>query len=128
MRKLSTGYVEATPAKTLTQVLQDIIEDQPGSIAACVAKDTLEEVNPKDALRDVFEFGCVAGTVSRLVYYTDTRAFFDQHYFEIEDLRKEYEENMGVPFDIKGDLKNFYAWFAYETEAERIYESLEGYE
>lgn len=48
---------------------------------------------------------------SCLIRYTDTRKFYDTHYFEIEELREEIEDELGQPLEIKGDLKNFFAWF-----------------
>ncbi len=59
-----------------------------------------------------------------LVYYTDTRQFYDDYYHEIETLRQEWEENTGespIPKQC-GDLKNALAWFGYEETARRIYE------
>jgi hypothetical protein len=39
---------------------------------------------------------------------------------EIEDLREEYEDNVGEPLRINGDLKNWFAWFAFEETAYRM--------
>ena len=66
---------------------------------------------------DLAQHGCVCGMVSSLVYYTDTHAFFDRHYQEIEDLRQQTEDDLGEPLKIKGDLRNFFAWFAFEETA-----------
>ena len=71
-------------------------------------------------LQDLANHGCVSGMVGPLVYYTDTHAFYDKNYAEIEWLREEYEDQIGEPLAIKGDLKNFLAWFAFETIANRI--------
>ena len=70
--------------------------------------------------QDLADHGCVCGMVGPLVYYADTRAFYDRNYAEIEDLREEYEQEIGEPLQINGDLKNFLAWFAFETIAYRI--------
>lgn len=59
-----------------------------------------------------------------MIYYRDTQAFFDDHYEEIEDLREQYEENVGEPLSISGDLKNFLAWFAFEDVAYRLAEEM----
>ena len=63
--------------------------------------------------------------VSSLIYYTDTHAFFDKHYDEIEEMREEFEDGTGQPLTIKGDLKNFLVWFAFEEVAYRIAVELE---
>ncbi len=55
--------------------------------------------------------------VSSLIYYRDTHRFYDEYYDEIEDLRLEFEDNCGEPLKVKGDLKNFLAWFAFEETA-----------
>ena len=65
-------------------------------------------------------WGCQGGTVSSLIYYNQTHAFYDKHYQEIEDLREEYEDNFGHPLVIKGDLKNWFAWFAFQETAFQI--------
>jgi len=63
--------------------------------------------------------------VSGLIYYSETHAFFDQHYEEIEDLRIATEEEIGEPLKIKGDLKNFLAWFAFEETAYQLAQELD---
>lgn len=60
--------------------------------------------------------------VGSLIYYTDTAAFFDTHYDEIENLRQEIEYETGEPLKIDCDLKNFLSWFAFEEVAYRIAE------
>lgn len=62
--------------------------------------------------------------VSRLIYYTDTHAFFDRHYDEIEEMRQDWEDSVGQPLEIKGDLKNGLAWFAFEEVAYQMMENL----
>jgi hypothetical protein len=65
-------------------------------------------------ISDVLKSGCVSGVVRKLIYYTDTHAFFDRFYGEIEELRQEWEENTGEAIKIKNDLKNDLAWFGFE--------------
>jgi len=55
-----------------------------------------------------------------MVYYRDTHAFFDRHYDEIEDLRHYHEDDTGERLHPDGDLKNWFAWFAYEDTARRL--------
>lgn len=45
-------------------------------------------------MRGILRHGCVSGWVSSLIYYSDTHAFYDRYYDEIEDLRLEWEENL----------------------------------
>ena len=102
-----------------------VLRDQrPEGITNIVAQDILDQDDPIDWLTGLLTHGCVSGWVSGLCYYADTRAFFDHHYDEIEDLRMEYEESIGQPLAIKGDLKNWLAWFAYEETAYQIAQKL----
>ena len=59
-----------------------------------------------------------------MIWYSDTHAFFDKHYDEIEELRECWEHSVGQPLTIKGDLKNFLAWFAFEEVAYQMAEEL----
>jgi len=104
--------------------LKQITNNEKG-IRAIVAQHALDEENPIAYLHDVTTHGCASGMVGPLIYYVDTHKFFDGHYEEIEALREELEENMGAPIYIKGDLKNFFAWFAYEEMAYQILSELE---
>jgi len=65
----------------------------------------------------------VSGWISRLIWYTDTHAFFDRHYDEIEELRFRLEDE-GIHPRIWGDLKNFYAWLAFEEVARDMAQEL----
>ncbi len=62
--------------------------------------------------------------ISFLIYYVDIHAFFDKHYKEIEELREDYQYPVGEQLQIKGDLKNFLAWFAFEEIAWSIAQEL----
>ena len=64
-----------------------------------------------------FQCGCVSGAVSKLVLCKDTHAFYDEHYAEIEEMREQEEESIGQPIKVVRDLKNFFAWFAFEKTA-----------
>ncbi len=58
--------------------------------------------------------------ISHLIYYEDTRQFFDEHYHEIEAIRHDIME-MGIKLECPdGDLKNHLAWLAYEETARHI--------
>jgi hypothetical protein len=75
--------------------------------------------------QDITNNGCISGMVGHLIYYSDTRIFFDKFYKEIEDLRIEYEESTGCAFQIKYDLRNTLAWFAFEEICYRLVCELE---
>jgi len=105
----------------LKKALQTIIEKSPEiSLEKEVATEALEYGNISNFFSDLSRFGCVSGMISNLIYYTDSHEFFDTHYDQIEELRREFEDNTGIQINIKGDLKNDFAWFAFEITASRM--------
>ncbi len=100
--------------------LQQILKDNPNTIKAEVAEEALEHEDPQTFFKDLLQHGCISGMVTKLIYYKDTHAFYDKHYAEIEELREEYETSIGEPLQIKNDLKNFLAWFAFEQVAYQL--------
>lgn len=85
-----------------------------------VIRCALEYSSPLDFFRDLLHHGCISGMVPDLIYYKDTHAFFDKHYYEIDELRIEYEQWQGRNLIINGDLKNTLAWFAFERVASEL--------
>jgi len=114
-------FSNCTPEKInqTKERLRQITVDEPYSIKAYVADEALEygADDPAQMFTDLASSGCQSGIVSSLIYYVDTHRFFDNFYGEIEALRKEYEDSTGEPLQIKGDLKNWLAWFAFEETA-----------
>lgn len=102
-------------------VLQDIFDK------ADYKKQTQKEFQEAfiSSFNDLLDNGINNGSIKRLVYYKDTHAFFDEHYDEIEELREEYENNIGEPVYIKGDLKDFLAKFGYEWVIRKLANELE---
>jgi len=109
---------------SITNTLTSLQADNPDSILAIVASDALDDYSPLSFLEGVTQHGCVSGWVSRLVYYSDTHAFFDTHYDEIHDMISDYRDNTGLDLVHTGDLKNFYTWFAYEQTAYELLNQL----
>lgn len=108
----------ATTAHEITQTLQQIIDDQPSTIQAFVAHEALGYGDtPEQMFADLAHGGCASGTIGGLIYYHDTHAFFDRYYQEIEELRERFEDETSQPLQVSGDLKNWFAWFAFEQVA-----------
>ncbi|PHS41580.1 MAG: hypothetical protein COA91_02055 [Robiginitomaculum sp.] len=103
--------------KTLKSALQDIINSKPSSLQVAVASEALDHEDITSFFSDLLQHGCISGMIGSLIYYIDTHKFFDKHYNEIEELRTEYQDNIGEPLQIKNDLKNFLAWFDFEETA-----------
>ena len=104
----------------MKNLLKQICENNPESIQSAVAQEALDYDDPQTFFNDLLQNGCISGIVSSLIYYTDTHAFYDKHYAEIEELRAEYEEQIGEPLKIDNDLKNYLAWFAFEQVAYQL--------
>ena len=105
--------------------LENIIQNYPNTIRAEVASAALNYgCDIENFFSDLLNHGCQSGLVGQLIYYSDTHKFFDKYYNEIEDLRLEFEDEMGAPLQPKGDLKNWFTWFAFEETARKIAEEL----
>ena len=106
----------------LKEQLDQLITENPYSLEAAVAKEALEYCGEEIEVffSDLLQHGCQGGMVDSLIYYMDTHAFYDKYYAEIETLRCELEEDFGQPLQIKGDLKNWFAWLAFEETARKL--------
>ena len=64
---------------------------------------------------------CENGSVSGLIYYSDTVKFFDDNEEEILDLASEYEFELSpVELGMTG-YKNNMAWFAFEALKDQVF-------
>jgi len=98
-------------------------------------KDWIKKNLDKDQIKEVVEHGCVNGTVSELIYYSDTSAFHDAHEEEIWEMVYESAEGQGLTIleflaTLRGglvgsmyQLKNLLAWFAVEEHCYHMVEA-----
>ena len=118
---------EKEDLRELKEKLQDIADGR--DIKAEVAQEILDSIDEdcslEDWFSDLFQGGCASGFIGSLIYYSDTNAFFDKHYDEIDELRNDYEESIGEPLKIEGDLKNGLAWFSFEEVARQLANELD---
>ena len=70
-------------------------------------------------LENVTTYGCATGTVSSLIYYSDTEAFFDRHSDECLEIAGNYIDMCDgrATFEL---TRNNLAWIAFETVANNI--------
>lgn len=105
--------------KNLKKALSTILLREAGSIRACVAGEALKN-SPQyiqSFFRDLAHYGCVTWMVWSLIYYHQTHAFFDTHYYEIMDILWDLNDQwVGITFTGE-DLKNRLAWLAFEEVA-----------
>ncbi len=111
----------------MREKLQKMLDENQGTITATVIEDALDYGyhEPQQFFKDLLQHGCQWGTVSSMIYYYDTHRFYDKFYDTIEDIRLELQEEWilwNEPID--SDLKNYYAWLAYEHVAYNIYNEL----
>lgn len=110
----------------MKKYLQKLLRENRWTIKEAVIKEALSSESPKAFFEDLLQHGCVSWMVWSLIYYKDTHEFFDKHYDEIEDIRNELQDEGIMPQDFpKGDLKNDFAWLAFEHRAYEIYNELE---
>jgi hypothetical protein len=115
-----------TKQNLLKKKLEQIIQAFPNSLRAEVAGEALDYGDDIGTFfADLLNHGCQSGMIGSLIYYNDTRAFYDKHYEEIEELRYELEDAFGEYLKPQGDLKNWYAWMAFEETARTVADELE---
>lgn len=82
----------------------------------------------KDHIKDIFNYGCISGIVSDLIYYEDTVKFFNCYRKEILSMLK--DDNKMINY-FNGEYwldhsryniyeKNDLTWFIYESVVTRI--------
>lgn len=108
-------------SNSIQEQLQEIV-DNSNTIKALVAQEALDYTSDNfiSFFQDLAQHGCISGMISSLVYYTDTEAFFDNHYEEIIELKINFEEAIGRPLEISHQVKNYLAWFAFEQVAYQL--------
>lgn len=103
---------------TIIRRLKRIRDKNPRTLRGRVAQEALEYGDdPIEFFTELQVLGCQSGIITSLIFYSDTHVFYDEFYDEIETMRIEYEELVDGPLKVEGDLKNFYAWFAFEQTA-----------
>lgn len=68
-------------------------------------------------INNVLTYGCESGCVSSLLYYRDTKKFFNKYSDEILSILDELNDTGGIPFEI--DANNL-AWLGYEETIKNI--------
>lgn len=109
-------------------VIEDILEDAEGYEGEELQKQL------ESRLEDILQHGCISGTVSNLVYYNDTMAFYEEYKEDINELLYESMQDTGLsiqelfgdkfdeedPLCIEQQNQNLLAWFGYEETARKL--------
>ena len=95
-------------------------------------REWLEATQEKETIEDVVQHGCSGGTVSELIYYWDTSAFYQKYQDEIWDKLENTRADMGLDSILKLiatfnghvgsdlQLQNLLAWWATEITCQEI--------
>jgi len=104
-------------------------------VANIIASNTDKNRLPESYMQEVVQYGCSSGIVPQLIYYTDTKRFFNTYNFEISTILKDLMADMGVnspaelfgsnwdtsdPFASEDQNKNLLAWFGFEEATRHL--------
>lgn len=111
----------------LREDLMEISDRSENNLEKWVIKNILNESYVREFMINVYISGGESGCISGLVTYRETHAFFDEYYEEIMDVRGELSMQMDQSIDppIGEDLKNWFAWWAYQKIVEELIEALD---
>lgn len=110
----------------MREKLEILLKENPNTIMAEVIEEALAEEDPKYFFEHLLQYGCQSWFVWSMIRYSDTHKFYDKYYDEIEDIRFELQET-GIleNLNLDQDLKNYFAWLAFEHVAYNIYNQIE---
>ena len=96
--------------------------------------DWLLHTQDRSTIEDVTRHGCAGGTISELIYYADTEAFYEKYKEEIWQRLSDMADDLGEPSilhlivtfngakEVGSDLqlRNLLAWWAAEEVCREI--------
>lgn len=106
------------------KTLKKMLVDSDNALEKRVIEDLLDNDNPEGYIRDILQHGCRSGTVSMLIYYTDTKRFYIDFMEEIDEIKKEIEDSTGEPLEIEYPTYNYLAWLGYEETVRKVADNL----
>lgn len=116
---------------TIVVKLENIKSKYDNELIQRVIEDALEHNEDAQSwLEDVRQYGCQSGSVSGLIYHSDTKEFFKEYAIEIGEAFFEYKEQFGEQPHIKTNINSFdwFAWFGYEWAVGEVLNKLENYD
>ena len=117
----------------------NLVSKAQNAIEKRVARDAMDQENPKGYLEDVRQAGCQSGSATGMTYYWETNAFYEEYNEEIWNQLNEESENMASgnimahigafrgAENVGSDeqFRNLLAWWAYENAVTAILDRLE---
>jgi len=102
--------------KDLTSIEKRVIEDLEG----------LDDEEIVNYIENVNQYGCISGSVVSLIYYKDTKDFYNTFAEDIDDIVEELDEQGIEPLkEVSYPIFNFLAWLGYEETIRKIADKLE---
>lgn len=118
-----------TIVETLKNMLQN---DKTSKLTKAVINDIFDSAdNENDEeveryMKEIAEYGCSGGSVSSLIYYSQTKEFFITHMDDIFELYNDLKNDMGsCPLGNKDIEYNILSWFSYEVTIQNLLNELE---
>lgn len=89
-------------------------------------------------MEDLQSYGCISGMIGDLIYYEDTKKFYNDYKQEINDMVANQMRNTGLsmeelfgdkydkydPLILDASNQNLLAWFGFEETAYSLYENI----
>jgi hypothetical protein len=77
----------------------------------------------KAFLEDMQKGGCISGMVGDFIYHNDCKNFYIKHIDELEEMKQDYEEEIGEPIKNRHNLPHytFVVWLCFEEYCYNIY-------
>lgn len=104
----------------ITKKINEYLEENESDIALKVVEESRTYEDIECFFNDLLHYGCISWMIWSLVRYTDTHKFFDDNYYEIEEMRFELQEEWCLNILPDWDYKNYFAWLAFEETARKI--------
>lgn len=118
---------------TIVETLKNMLNDNEVSeLTKAVINDVFNSVDEetdeeiKRYMKEISEYGCSGGSVSSLIYYSQTKEFFTTHMDDIFNLYNELKSDMGCcPLGDKELEYNILSWFSYEVTIQNLLNEIE---
>ena len=105
---------------TVQSRLKHIASSEPGTIRATVAKDALAYEDVAHFFNVLQWYGCVTGVARSLFFLAEIEAFYDEHFYEIEEFYVEYSVKIPKKITSKCERNITLTRLVFEEAAYRI--------
>lgn len=77
----------------------------------------------KSFLEDMQKGGCISGMIGNFVYHHDCKEFYINHIDDMEEMKEELENSLGMPIENRYKLPHytFICWLIFEEYCYNLY-------